>query len=236
MLAENTILIVDDDPAVASALADCLRQEGYACTQITNGHEALQSVRQTPPDLILLDRMLPGLPGDDVIVKLKGDPRSRAIPVIMITGKNDESDEFVGLSLGADDYVTKPFSIKVLLARIAAKLRHKAAVDEIEESLPLTSIMLDRSQPRVFVDKTPIALSTTEYKILAALIAARGHVLGRQQLSSMVYGKKAAPDDQRIPLQVQELRRKMGPAAGCIQALAAEHFAFCYPAGQRAPA
>jgi two-component system phosphate regulon response regulator PhoB len=221
---------------VAGALADCLTREGYACTHAANGHAALDRVRQCPPDLILLDRVLPGLPGDDVIVQLKGDPRSRAIPVIMITGKSDECDEFVGLSLGADDYVTKPFSLKVLMARIAAKLRHRAALTEVEEALPLRSIMLDRSQPRVFVDKTAISLSTAEYKILAALIAARGHVLGRQQLSNMVYGRSVGPEDQRIPQQVAELRRKMGPAAGCIQSLTEERYAFCYPAGQRAPA
>lgn len=236
MPAGELILIVEDDQEVASVLRQRLEQEGYCCEEVANGDQALDCVRAHRPRLVLLDRGLPGLPGDEVIRRLKSDPRTQSIPVIMLTGKTDESDELVGLALGADDYVAKPFSPKVLVARIGVLLRRQSATEQENDRLPSNSIMLDRTQPRVFVDQTPVQLTAIEYKILAALIAARGHVLARRQLVTMAYGKKPPSDERVIEGQVDELRRKMGSAGGYIQAVADRGYAFCAPPTQRPPA
>ena len=124
MPAASNVLIVEDDSEVAHGFCGKrLELEGYFCGVATDGEEALTEVQQQSPDLILLDRMLPGIDGDEVIRRLKSDPRTQSIPIIMLTGRSDESDELVGLALGADDYVSKPFSFKRLMARIAAHLR-----------------------------------------------------------------------------------------------------------------
>jgi DNA-binding response OmpR family regulator len=232
----DLILIVEDDPEVASVLRKRLELEGFCCERAENGEQALDSIRAHRPKLVLLDRVLPGLPGDEVIRRLKSDPRTQSIPVIMLTGKADESDELVGLALGADDYVAKPFSPKVLVARIGVLLRRQNASEQDNDRMPSNSIMLDRTQPRVYVDQTPVQLTAIEYKILAALIAARGHILARHQLVTMVYGKKLPSDDRVIEGQVDELRRKMGSAGGYIQSVSDHGYAFCTPPGQRPPA
>lgn len=232
----RTILVVEDDEAVAGVVQQQLQREGYYCECVADGAQALSSVRRHPPDLILLDRVLPGLTGDEVVRRLKADPRTRSIPVVMLTGKDAESDELVGLALGADDYVSKPFSFKVLLARIVAQLRRQDTIEHRDEATEVKSIALDRRSPQVFVNKTPVPLSPTEYKILATLIAAGGRVLGRAQLVTIVYGEKTPPGERNIDGEVAGLRRKMGPAAGCIHAVPDDGYAFCPPSRQPAPA
>jgi two-component system phosphate regulon response regulator PhoB len=232
----HTILIVEDDGAVARMLQQQLQREGYYCECVADGEQALASVRRHPPDLILLDRMLPGLTGDEVVRRLKADPRTRSIPVVMLTGKGEESDELVGLALGADDYVSKPFSFKVLLARIVAHLRRQDTIEHRDEAGEVKSITLDRRSLQVFVNKTAVLLSPTEYKILATLIAAGGRVLGREQLVTIVYGEKAPPEERNIDGEVAGLRRKMGPAAMCIHVVPDDGYAFCPPPRQPAPA
>jgi len=236
MSAGQFILVVEDDAGVADVLQKHLEREGYYCQVVISGEKALASIREHAPSLILLDRVLPGMTGDEVVRRLKADPRTRAIPVIMLTGKAEESDELVGLALGADDYIAKPFSTKLLLARIAAQLRRQEVLEQHGEAPATATIMLDRRQPQVYVDKTPVKLTTTEYKILATLIAARGHVLACDQLQSVVYGKQPPPSECSIAGHVEGLRRKMGPAAGYIQAVADEGYAFCGPMGERPPA
>lgn len=225
----QTILIVEDDLAIAEMVQKRLKQEGYYCECVPDGERALASLRRHVPDLILLDRVLPGLTGDEVIRRIKADPRTRSVPVIMLTGKGDESDELVGLALGADDYVSKPFSLKVLLARIVAHLRRQETIDRRDEPAAVKSITLDRSHAQVYVDKTAVSLTSTEYKILATLIAAGGHVLGREQLVSMVYGERIPEEERNIDVHVEGLRRKMGAAATCIYAVSGNGYAFCPP-------
>ncbi len=175
MQAGPIILVVEDSPEVAETLRELLEREGYAYEHAADGKQALAAVRRRPPDLILLDRMLPHVSGDEVLRRLRGDARCRHVPIIMLTGKSDEDDQLVGFALGADDYVSKPFSSKVLLARIAARLRDAAPADEESEAAVLGSVELDRRQPRVFVNKAAIPLTTAEYRLLAALIAAGVH-------------------------------------------------------------
>jgi two-component system OmpR family response regulator len=233
VISGRLILIVDDNPEVAEAVREILNHEGYLCEYAPDGERALAAVRRQIPDLILLDRMLPRITGDEVTRRLKSDPRSQDIPIIMLSGKNCEQDQVVGFALGADDYIPKPFSPGVLLARIARHLRSGVGLEDEFENAPSmpSSIRLDRSQPRVFVDKTPVMLTATEYRILASLMAAAGTVLTADQLLAMVYGREAPADDNSLHGHVGTLQRKMGPAAECIQVLSRADYAFCPPRG-----
>ncbi len=227
------ILLVEDDASVAQMLRQHLEAEGYFVHLVSDGSHALRMARQLEPDLILLDRVLPGASGDEILRRLRADPRTEHVPVIMLTGKGEESDELVGLALGADDYISKPFSPKRLLARIAARLRRSAAA--LDETPSPQSITLDRKHPRVLLDNTAVQLTAAEYRILATLIAARGHILRREQLAAAVYGKDRPPDESVLEEDVATLRRKMGAAARYIQAIAANGFAFCDPGMQPPP-
>ncbi len=229
MSSARTILLVEDDLEIADVLREQLQREGYFCEYASSGERALSSVTNCTPDLILLDRMLPGINGDEVIKRVKNDPRTRDVPIIMLTGKADETDQLVGLALGADDYIAKPFSLRLLLARVAAHLRRREVAETRDDILAARSIALDRTQPQVFVDRVPVRLSAAEYKLLAMLIAARGHILCRHQLISLVYGDQPPADSPSIDGQVEALRRKMGPGAGYIQAIADQGYAFCAP-------
>lgn len=227
------ILIVEDNAQVADMLRRQLEREGYHCELAVDGEQALSMVKSCPPDLILLDRGLPRITGDEVARRLKSDIRSQRIPIIMLTGKADESDQLVGFALGADDYVNKPFSIKVLLARIGAQLRGKQPIYEELDAPPPAMIELDRRQPRVFIDKTAVPLTAAEYRILASLMAAGGMVLRAEQLMSMFGGKDAPPDERTLEGYVGGLQRKMGSAAACIQIVGDGEYAFCPPRAPR---
>lgn len=225
------ILIVEDQSEVAGVLQKCLEREGFRCEHAADGEEALARVGRHQPDLVLLDRVLPRLSGDDVVRRLKADPRTRTIPVIMLTAKSDETDEVVGFALGADDYLPKPFSPRVLLARVQARLRSREMLDSLHAAAPVSSVLLDRERPRVFIDKTAVALTPTEYRILATLMAARGHVLRSELLVTLVFGSNSPDEQERLAGQVSGLQRKMGPAAACIQVVASNEYAFCAPPG-----
>jgi two-component system phosphate regulon response regulator PhoB len=236
MPGERTILIVDDDLEIADVLREQLERDGYHCVLASDGENALATIRGQNPDLVLLDRMLPGITGDEVVRRMKSDPRSESIPVIMLTGKGDESDELVGLALGADDYVRKPFSPKRLKARIAAHMRRVESETARELGPPPRSLMLDRTAPQVIVDDQAVQLTLEEHRLLGALIAGNGIVLSETQLLRMVFGSGPPPAGVTIPGRIDALRRKMGPAAMFIQSVSDSSYAFCGPACSRHPA
>ncbi len=213
----RSILVVEDEADLAELLCYHLEKEGYTCRRLHDGLSALAEVRRQAPDLILLDRMLPGASGDEVAQRLKRDPRTAAIPIVMLTAKAGETDELVGFAMGADDYVSKPFSMKLLLARIAAVLRRRESAAEEGEVLTAGPIVLDRGRHEVTVEGEPIALTATEFRVLAALMAGRGRVLDREQLLDLVLGSGAAVMNRTIDVHVAALRRKLGSAAGWIQ-------------------
>ncbi len=230
MTADHRILIVEDNPEIMTELHEILSREGYRCNSCTDGEQALQAIRRRQPDLVLLDRMLPRLSGDEVARELRSSADTRLIPIIMLTGKADEDDQLVGFALGADDYIQKPFSAKILLARIAAQLRsRKTRKGASPDEYAANSIQLDRSQPRVFVDHTAVPLTSTEYKLLASLMAAGGTVLRAGQLATLVFGGDSDADPDALESEIDLLRHKMGPAAGCIQHVGAGDYAFCPP-------
>lgn len=229
MAHSRLILVVEDEADLAELLCYHLEKEGYTCRRLHDGHSALAEVRRSTPDLILLDRMLPGVSGDEVVQRLKRDPRTAAIPIVMLTAKAEETDELIGFALGADDYVSKPFSMKLLLARIAAVLRRRDTVAEEGEVLTAGPIVLDRGRHEVTVEGAPIALTATEFRVLAALMAARGRVLDREQLLDLVLGSGAAVMNRTIDVHVAALRRKLGSAAGWVQTVRGVGYAFRKP-------
>lgn len=217
------ILIVDDEPAVLDLLVYNLNKAHYEVLTADNGREALRLARDSKPDLILLDLMLPEVDGLDVCRELR---RSSQVPIIMITARDEEVDRVVGLELGADDYVCKPFSVRELLARIKAVLRR--ASGETNEGLATTRLAgpggldLKIEQREAWVDSALLDLSRLEFDLLHTLLAHAGRVLSREQLLQQVWGYDYPGDDRAVDSAVKRLRAKLraaNPHADCITAV-----------------
>jgi two-component system phosphate regulon response regulator PhoB len=218
-MSKKRIIIIEDEQDMAELVALRLRKEGYQVDVAHDGVEGLERIQAAAPDLVVLDIMLPGMPGTEVAVRLRSDARTSAIPILMLTAKSEESDIVVGLKMGADDYVTKPFSMSVLAARVGALLRRKsAAAGEGDEGvIRLGPIVLDQNRHTVEVEGRPITLTLTEFRILAALLAAKGRVLSRNQLMDQAMGLDTIVTDRTIDVHLTALRRKLGPARGLIE-------------------
>jgi len=216
MATRATVLVVEDEPDLAELLKHNIEQEGYACRVAMDGCAALDDIAKHPPDLIVLDRMLPGTSGDEVVAELRRDFNTAHIPVLMLTAKADESDELVGLALGADDYITKPFSMKRLLARIAAALRRSTVIEPEKDTATAGPITLYLSRYEVAVNHEPVALTTTEFKLLRALIQASGRVLTREHLIDKVMGSEVVVTNRTVDVHITSLRRKLNDAAAWI--------------------
>ena len=224
-----SILIVEDETDLADLLRYNLEREGYVCRSAAAGDTALAEVRRDPPQLVLLDRMLPGVSGDEVAARLKGDPRTAAIPVIVLTAKVEETDQLAGFALGADDYVTKPFSMKVLIARVAAVLRRSEGPAREGDELSIGPVRLIPSYHEVAVDGRPVTLTATEFRLLQALMAGRGRVLDRAQLIDAAMGSEVVVTDRTIDVHVLALRKKLGSAADWIRTVRGVGYAFRQP-------
>jgi two-component system phosphate regulon response regulator PhoB len=216
MGSKQFILIVEDETDLAELIQYNLEREGYRCRCVADGEDALAEIRRTRPDLVILDRMLPKLSGDDVLSKLRRGAKTADLPVMMLTAKAEESDELVGFALGADDYVAKPFSMKLLLARVDAVLRRSAARGATDV-LTIGPITIDRSRRALTVDGDAVRLTTTEFGILWELVAARGRVLSRDQLIDAVLGAGVVVTDRTIDVHVAALRKKLGDASALIE-------------------
>jgi len=233
--SRKTIMVVEDETDLAEVLCYHLEKEGYACRRFHDGSVVLSEVKRQTPDLIVLDRMLPKTPGDEVAIRLKRDPRTAHIPIIMLTAKAEETDQLVGFALGADDYISKPFSIKLLLARIAAVLRRKDVAEHDSDTLCAGPVTLDRSRHEVTVDGLSVQLTATEFRVMAALMSARGRVLARDQLIDSVLGSGVAVTNRTIDVHIAALRKKLGAAAGWIQTVRGVGYTFREPAENGTP-
>ncbi len=203
---------------MADLLAARLRKEGYQVEVSNDGADGLEMIRLSPPSLVLLDIMLPTMSGTEIAAKLRDDPRTAGVPIIMLTARSEESDIVVGLKFGADDYVTKPFSMSVLVARIDALLRRSTATAPAAKGmLKAGPLLIDRQRYTVQADGQPVALTLTEFRILAALAVANGRVLSRNQLMDQAIGLDAVVTDRTIDVHITTLRRKLGRARQCIQ-------------------
>jgi two-component system phosphate regulon response regulator PhoB len=214
----NRILVVDDEPDIAALVAYHLAKAGYRVATASNGTEAIRAAADQRPDVIVLDLMLPGISGLDVLQTLRKQPETRDVGVILLTARREEADRIRGLSLGADDYLTKPFSPHELTLRVAAILRRLSAPSVAGGSqLTAGPITVDRAAHRVTVDGTELVLTATEYKLLLTLIERRGRVQTRPQLLETVW--EAQPDIQTrtVDMHVQRLRTMLGPAGDLIE-------------------
>lgn len=226
----KSILIVEDETDLSDLIRHNLEREGHACRCAAGGDEALEQIVRQPPDLVLLDRMLPEVSGDEVAVRLKKNPATASIPVIMLTAKAEEADELVGFALGADDYVAKPFSMKVLLARVAAVFR-RTETPEAADSDVMTAgpFRLAPSHHELTIGDRPVSLTATEFRLLTVLMRARGQVLDRGQIIDRVLGSSAVVTDRTIDVHITVLRKKLQSAASWIQTVRGVGYAFRQP-------
>jgi two-component system, OmpR family, phosphate regulon response regulator PhoB len=216
--AGERVLVVDDEPDIVALVAYHLAKEGYRVSTASDGAEAVAAARQERPALVVLDLMLPGMSGFEVLEQLRAHEATKEIAVLMLTARKEEPDRIRGLALGADDYLTKPFSAPELVLRVRAILRRVGAAGGAGgDVLAVGPIRLDRSAHRVAVDGHDVDLTPTEYKLLVTLAERRGRVQGRAALLETVW--EAAPDIQTrtVDMHIQRLRTKLGPAGDLIE-------------------
>jgi phosphate regulon transcriptional regulator PhoB len=209
----GTILVVEDEPDIRDLIVLHLAKEGFRCRTAGNGLDALAEVRAVPPDLVVLDLMLPGLAGLDVCRRLRAEPATAVLPIIMLTAKTDEVDRVVGLELGADDYVVKPFSPKELVARVRAVLRRARSPGSATAPVLRTgALTLDPERHLVTVGERALTLTPKEFDLLQALMESAGRVLSREQLLARVWGYAHAEDieSRTVDVHVRRLRAKLG--------------------------
>jgi two-component system response regulator RegX3 len=203
----TSILVVEDEKSLSEPLAYLLRREGYEVAIVENGLDAIAAVDATPPDLMLLDLMLPGLPGTEVCREVR---KRSTLPIIMLSAKDSELDIVVGLELGADDYVTKPYSSRELLARIRAVLRRKSAEPEVVDGvIEYSDIRLDVDRHHLSVRGEPVALPLKEFELLELLMTNAGRVLTRGQIIDRVWGSDYFGDTKTLDVHIKRLRSKL---------------------------
>ena len=205
------ILIVDDEKDIVDLVAYNLEKEGYETLRALDGEKALQLVRTKTPDLVVLDLMLPGIQGLEVCKRIRKVPETAAIPIIMLTAKGEEIDKVLGLEVGADDYITKPFSVKELLARVKAVLRRseaRRAADQ-EEVFESGGLRIDFKSYEVTVDGRKISLSPTEFRLLKFLSRNPGRVYSREQILDRVWGDDAFVEPRTVDVHVRRLRAQI---------------------------
>jgi two-component system phosphate regulon response regulator PhoB len=217
-MPRKSVLVVEDDPDIVEVLVYNLNQARYEVRAASSGEEALASIRNRPPALVLLDLMLPRMDGLEVCRHLKNDPATSDIPVMMLTAKGEEPDIVVGLELGADDYITKPFSPRVLMARVKAVLRRRAhATPSSEERLQRGRLLIDPGRHEVLVEGRPTNLTPTEFGILHMLARKPGWVFTRGQIVDGVRGENYAVTERAVDVQIVGLRKKLADAAEVIE-------------------
>jgi phosphate regulon transcriptional regulator PhoB len=206
------VLIVEDGPDIRDLLAWHLEREGYQVSRSRTGLEALRQIEAAPPDLVLLDLMLPEMDGLEVCRRLRRERATASLPIVMLTARGEELDRVLGLELGADDYIVKPFSPKEVVARVRAVLRRTRPAPD-SEPIRVGGLSIDPGARTVTVDGAPLALTPKEYDLLWALADARGRVLSREFLLDRVWGYRAASEieSRTVDVHVRRLRVKLGP-------------------------
>lgn len=208
MAGEPVVLVVEDEPAQREVLAYNIRAEGFDVLTAAAGDEALVTVRETPPDVIVLDWMLPHVSGIEVCRQLKMGTNTAKIPIIMLSARSEETDKVRGLETGADDYVTKPYSVAELLARLRTQLR-RVRPATVGERLDYEDIMVDLAEHRVYRDGVELALGPTEFRLLTAFMERPGRVWSREQLLDRVWGRDIYVDSRTVDVHVGRLRKAL---------------------------
>ena len=210
------ILVVDDEPDIVALVSYHLAKHGFRVFTAATGPDGLEAARKDVPSLIVLDLMLPGTSGYDVLQELRADPETRDIAVLMLTARKEEEDRILGLALGADDYLTKPFSPQELVLRVGAILR-RTTREPRSDTLVVGPIEIDRGAHRVRVDDRDIELTATEYKLLLVLAERRGRVQDRAKLLESVWDAAADVQTRTVDMHVQRLRAKLGAAGDLLE-------------------
>jgi len=216
-MTKPRILIIEDERALTDVLSYNLQREGYEPIVANDGQEGLRKAQTLLPDAVLLDLMLPVRNGLEVCRELRSGDRTRNLPIIMLTAKAEETDQVVGFSLGADDYVTKPFSVKVLMERIKALLRRREADGEKTDVVDHLNVRIDRLRHRAYVEGKELDLTPTEFRLLESLLRQPGRAFARSQLMDAAIGEGAIVLERTIDVHVKSLRRKLGPAGEYIE-------------------
>ena len=217
-MARKKILIVEDEEDIAELLRHNLARERFEASVARDGEEALKLIARDPPSLVLLDLMLPGMDGLAVCRALKSSPATAAIPVVMLTARGEESDIVAGLELGADDYITKPFSMKVLLARVKAVLRRRQEAPADKDAVVrIHDLLINPGRHEVLLRGKPVEMTFCEFRILHLLAGRPGWVMTREQIVDAVRGADYAVTDRAVDVQVVGIRKKLGPRADYIE-------------------
>jgi two-component system alkaline phosphatase synthesis response regulator PhoP len=217
-MGKKHIFIVEDEPDIAELLTYNLTREGYEVSVATRGDQALTEIPRKKTSLVLLDLMLPGVGGLEICRLLKAKPETAGIPVVMVTARGEESDVVIGLEMGADDYIVKPFSIKVVLARIHAVLRRREKIPVgTEEVLKVHDLTINPGRHEVLCGKTAVELTASEFRLLHFLARRPGWVFTREQIVDGVKGEDYAVTDRAVDVQVVSLRRKLGKRGDYIE-------------------
>ncbi len=219
------VLVVEDEPDIAALIAYQLTREGYRVETATTGTEALNALSREAPDLVVLDRMLPGLSGDEVLAALKGEAATRTIPVLVLTAKREQEDRIEGFELGADDYLTKPFSPRELVLRVKAILRRiqEPAVESGGRILRAGPVSLDVNSHQALLDGDELNLTPTEFRLLRSLMERKGRTQSRQQLLERAWSVESHISDRiqtrTVDMHVRRLRAKLGEVGEWIETI-----------------
>jgi two-component system phosphate regulon response regulator PhoB len=210
------VLVVDDEKDLRSLLEYNLVQAGFSVVTAENGREALERVRESPPDLVLLDVLLPDMPGTEVLKALRRSS-PRPLPILMLTAKGEEIDRVLGLELGADDYVVKPFSVRELILRVRALLRRAEPTEVGQARFEFREISVDVERHQVTVSAKPVDLTALEFRLLTTLLNRRGRVQTRQALLTDVWGLSADLATRTVDTHIKRLREKLGVAGAYVE-------------------
>ena len=218
-MKKQKIIVVEDEPDLVDVVTYNLKREGYLVLAAQRGDEGLNLIRSERPDLVLLDLMLPGMDGLSICRQMKSDTSLSEIPIIIASAKGEESDVVIGLEMGADDYLAKPFSPRELLARIKAVLRRGVPRDAIRERLVIRGLVIDSGKHEVRIEDEIVSLTSTEFKLLHHLASSKGRAFSREQLLNKVVGMGVVVVDRNIDVHIRAVRKKLGNHSNMIQTI-----------------
>lgn len=217
-MARTKMLIIEDDRSLSDVLVYNFEQEGFKVTRALDGQDGINQAISQQPDFIILDVMLPVIDGIEVCKRLRKAPETRNAIILMLTAKAEESDELVGFSVGADDYVCKPFSVKVLIERVNALIRRNVTgYEQIDEKIQCHGIVLDRTKYKVSLDGNPLQLTLSEFRLLETLISQPGRVFSRAELIDTALGQDTLVLERTIDVHIRSLRRKLGDHSSKVE-------------------
>jgi len=217
-VAKEQILVVDDEEDLLELVQYNLSKEGYRVTCVATGEDAIKAARTRTPDLVVLDLLLPSVDGLEVCKLLKGDPKTKHIPVVMLTAKGEESDVVTGLELGADDYITKPFSPRVLVARVKAALRRRTkSTPDDSLAIKIHELVIHPGRHEVLISGEPVTLTFTEFRLVHFLAQRPGWAFTRSQIVDAVKGEDYPVTERSVDVQVAGLRKKLGDCGHYVE-------------------